>query len=232
MRWQGVFEARDVAASPWLPLTARSIWLSLALACVLPTLAAAQEVGGLYSMHHSQLRELETTTGYGAYVRLEPRRSSFKVRVSWERLSSQSSRIGRVCTLYAPLVGCAEETVETDTRTRRLAVTGAWRVLRYSAFELEAGGGASLNALRAREETDSGRWSGISVQMGEKVGLHGEVRARVRPLPHAPLVLEVAVEEQRLLLGRCPLETQRYAPFCGIAGLRGVRLALGYAFRF
>jgi hypothetical protein len=208
----------------------RRIWVPVALTCLFPVMATAQEVGGLYSIRHSQLRELRTTAGYGAYVGLA-QRSTFNVRVSWERLSSQSSRIGRVCTLYAPLVGCAEETVQTDTNTRRLAVTGAWRVLRHSVFELEAGGGASLNALRASEETESGRWSGISVQMGEKVGFHAEARGRLRPFTDAPFVLEVAVEEQRLWLGKCPLETQRYAPFCGISGLRGVRLAVGYAFR-
>lgn len=212
-------------------LTARCAWASVALAWVLPALAGAQEVGGLYSVRHSELLELGTSTGYGAYVRLA-QRPSFNVRLSWERLRSHSSRIGRVCTLYAPLVSCNEERVEADTRIRRAAVTGAWRVLRSPVFELEAGGGVGLNAIRTTEETESGRWSGISVQMGENVGFHAELRGRVRPFADAPVVLEVAIEEQRLFLGACASDTMRYGPFCGTKGLRGIRLGIGYALRY
>ena len=136
-----------------------------------------------------------------------------------------------MCTLYAPLLSCNEESIASDTRIRRVAVTGAWRVLRYSFFELDAGAGASLNALRTAEETESGRWSGISVPLGENVAFHGELRSRVRPFADAPVVLEFAIEEQRLFLDACVSDALRYGPFCGTKGLRGIRFGIGYAFR-
>ncbi len=203
---------------------------SVALASVLTAPAVGQEVGVFGSVTHSNLNELAATRGYGAYVRTAAH-SRLSVRLGYERAMSTSTRLGLVCTLYAPAYACDQEKVKTDTRIRRVAVFGGWRVFRFAAFDLEAGGGLSLNALRVTEETASGRWSGISVHLGENVGMHVEVLGRLRPFASVPFIVEAGVEEQRLMLPGCSSDPLRYAPFCGTTSHRAYRLGIAYAFR-
>lgn len=200
--------------------------LLLFLSGVPPAPAAGQEVGVYRTVSSSNLMELDSPSGVGAFARLRAG-SNFSVRLSFQSQSNSSGRTGEVCTVYIPVVDCMDEGVRTDTRLKGAAVTGGMRFRPLSFLEFELGGGVSLNHIRARDQTESGRASSLFVQQSAQFGTLLAGSARVRPLP-VPLTIEAGISGHRISLNGCASDEFRYDPYCGATTLREFRIGIGY----
>lgn len=208
-------------------VVARWGWLPLALCALLPRSARAQDLELYRSFSSSNLAEIGSSSGLGASARIL-RLGTAAVRASFHWYDESTTRTGRVCTNYAASFACAQEAVRTDTNLAGATLQAVWRHRPVSRVELEVGGGLSMNAISASDQTASGRPSDLFTYNTGHPGLLVLARTRAYPIPRLPLTLNASVANHRLILRACPTEQPAYGPYCGATDLRELRIGLGY----
>jgi hypothetical protein len=208
----------------------RTLGIAALPACIMFAPVAAQEIGIYHASARSDLAELASPMGAGAFVRIFPTGHT-SLRLSYQRQSNTSGRTDRVCTVYIPVVDCTQEGVHTETRLHGAALSGGLRARPLSFLELELGAGVTMNRVEGRDETESGRTSTLFVQHTAQFGTLVQGSARVQPL-RIPLTIEAAAGNHRLVLNACAEDEFRYDPYCGVANLRELRIGLGYDLRW
>lgn len=202
------------------------VLLPIALACV-PGTAPAQELGVFLTQGRSDLREIETTDGFGVSARILTI-APVTLHVSGYQHGARTDRVGRVCNNYTGSFSCNEEAISTRTLLRGIIVTANLRRRILPILEVDGGAGLSMNTVNGSERTASGRPSNLFAYSTGQYGVILLGGARIRPLPGLPVTLNADFGNHRVVLRACAAEDERYSPYCGTTDVREIRFGIMY----
>ncbi len=140
---------------------------------------------------------------------------NWRLRLSFLRLWDDSEKMGLVCVVYAPNIGCEPSMTFNDVRLSSLR--GAILRTRVLApgLRMGIGGGLSFNDVNARSVGENGMKADLLVPNSGHIGYLGMVSAQwIPPLP-LPIRLTTSLTEHWVDFNICSGEDPpQYDPFC------------------
>lgn len=156
---------------------------------------------------------------------------SWLARLSYQKISDETKKMGLVCTVYSPRVGCREEVTENAVNLGGLR-GGIQRTLHLGDhLRLGAGGGLSFSQVNASAVGVSGGKADMLVPNAGQIGYHVILSALIKPLQEVPLGMVGGFTMHWVDFKACSGEDPpQYDPFCGTTPFREIELGLAYSF--
>lgn len=193
-------------------------WSAVASLAVLlaPVTAWGQELGLVAVRASSGNPELPAARGVGAFLALEA--GAWQTRLTWLRYGDDTEKMGTVCKVYSPRIGCRAEGVSTSARLSGVRLTVMRSVALGPHATVGAGVGASFNAVSATSVGESGQRADLQMPNTGQIGYLGAGSVSVAPFPGVPVRLVGVALGHWIRFNGCADPEDRtsgYAPFCG-----------------
>lgn len=190
--------------------------------------AAAQELGVFATVANSDHVEFPSPTGFGASALFEIT-PSLLVRLSIQRVSDETVKIGTVCRVYSPRIECGPEMTETSITLTGFRAGLLWAHGAGDSFRFGLGGGGSFNQAGAEANGVSGRRADFLLPHGASLGAYGSVSLAVAPYPSIPFRITGGLTSHWAFFGVCSGEDPPvYDPLCETGRFTEFEIGLAY----
>jgi len=209
----------------------RSVLLAAALASLLHPVSPplrAQELGVFTAFATSNNLEFPSPRGYGAsgLIELAP---SMLIRLSVQRLSDYTEKMGTVCLSYQPRIGCLPEMTETSITLTGLRAGLVWIVRSGERLRFGVGGGGSFSRVGVESTGVSGRLADFLSKNTGQVGAYGSLSASVAPSSGIPLKVTGGFSSHWVHFHTCSGEDPpQYDPLCKPGWFKEFEVGLSY----
>lgn len=174
--------------------------------------------------------ELPSPRGFGA-ASLWELGGDWLARLSFQRMTEETTKRGTVCDLYAPRVGCRTEMTETSVTFSGLRGGILRGVDLGRGVRIAAGAGLSFNQIKAQSQGPQGARADLMAPNTGQIGYLGILSVMVAPLRRVPAGIVGSFTVHRVGFNSCSGEDPpQYDPFCGASSFREIELGLTYSF--
>jgi hypothetical protein len=196
-----------------------------AVAALAPAVVA-QEIGTFGMVAPSSNVEFPSPRGIGASV-LKELHGDWLVRLAYARIYDSTEKLGDVCVVYSPRIGCHTEDVSTSDSFSGLRF-GVMRAVRLKdVARVGAGMGISFSSIQVEAIGVSGQHADLERPLTAVIGYLAMVHVSVSPVPSLPLRITAGLQRHWVHFESCA-DPPTYAPFCGIGTFREAELGIAY----